>query len=137
MTTRRTPTILLVVLLVLAIAVGGTGAALAALGLSQSGEALDKVELSEDARDTTRKIICDEFNKQQQRSIAGAVETIDTNNHTILGAVFDDLTPDEQRLLDQLYQQARADTKATAEAAYPLHDCTPAGIAAYYEERQP
>lgn len=116
---------------VAALVFGLIGATFGTVGLLTAGEASDKADTLLESRDTARKIACDEFNAQQARSIHA--------NEAQVREVFrsltsdDELTPDDQARLDQLF----ADHDAVIEAAFPMRDCTPEGIATYYQEQQP
>lgn len=141
---RRSTWIRRFALLALLAAVLSTAVAIDARGKADDAKvdaaaAEAKADAILQARDTARKITCDAFNDQQLLSRAG--DDRQTRLHFEALASFtagdDGRTPDEEAevraFLDQLY----ADQAKAGEKSYPLRDCTPEGIARFYEEHQP
>jgi hypothetical protein len=126
---KRTPTILLIVLLVLAIAVGGTGAALAALGLSQSGEALDKADAIIEARDASRIVACGTANDiaKKHNDLVDGVE----NTLRVATQGNGNRTPEQQARIEAFLAQQIAQYEAIKVA---IRDCSPEGLRLYYHE---
>lgn len=118
------------------LAIGALIAAAIGIGVGAAGfSAADKADRKADiataradaileARTTSRKIACDEFNEQQARSRAGEKAQV--------RSVISDRprTPEEQAQIDELLRRH----DAQVDASYPDRDCSPDGIAAYYEE---
>lgn len=89
----------------------------------------------EATRAESRVIGCESWNEQQLRSRAGDMNQTRTQFEALASFTGADRTPEQQvrveAFLEDLYgQQAKA-----SEASYPLRDCSPAGIRAYYEEK--
>lgn len=86
------------------------------------------VDNAEADRAENRITSCVAFNDQQQRSIDA--------NEAQVREVFrsltsdDELTPEERAELDRLF----ADHDAVIEASFPLRDCSPDGIDAYFDD---
>lgn len=127
------PNLLLVVLLSLSIFVGLTGTAVGVYGLAIAGDASDKADAIVQARSTSRKIACDAENEQQLRSRAGDDRQTRVMFDALNNFTRGDRTAEEdaqvQAFLDRLY----ADQAKAAEESYPLRDCSPEAIKAFYE----
>lgn len=98
------------------------------IGIALSTWAIKAVGTAEASRKDARVVSCEAFNDQQERSIDG--------NEAQVREVFrsltsdDDLTPAERERLDTLF----ADHDKVIELSFPLRDCSPEGIEAYFDD---
>lgn len=131
MTSANHRPLLVIVLLVVAIALGGTGAALAAQGLNQSGQALDKADAIIEARDASRVIACGTANdiaRKHNDLVGGVEDTLRT-----LAAPSPTRTREQQARIDEFLAQQIAHYESIKVA---IRDCSAKGLRDYYAPKE-
>lgn len=113
-----------------ALGLGGIAATIGVVGLTTADNANVKVDAVIEARDNARKISCDAANDQQLRSRAGDDRQTRVLFESLATFTSDPDDPEIRAFLERLY----ADQAKASEESYPLRDCSPEGIARFYEE---
>lgn len=123
-----------------ALVIGAIGAGVGVIGLASADDANQKADAAEakaDAilvsRDASRKIVCDAFNEQQLRARAGDDRQTRTQFESLAAFAGDDRTPEEEAEVRAYLEGLYADQAKASEESYPLRDCSPEGIALFYE----